>query len=144
MVGASSLAAAFLCLWVAGCGSVAEDTPGPQPPGTQLEITVWPKGEGNGNPLRTTLSCDPAGSDVSDPEAACAVIAAKGAAVFEPTPAGMACTELYGGPQEARVIGSVNGQDVDSRFSRKDGCEIARWDAIASFVPVPAWDPLGR
>lgn len=141
MVGASYLAAAVLCLLVAGCGSVAEDTPAP-PRGTQLEITVWPKGEGSGSPLRTTLSCDPASGDVADPEAGCAAIAAKGASLFEPTPAGRSCTELYGGPQEARVTGSVFGQGVNSRFSRTDGCEIARWDAITSLVPVPDWKPL--
>jgi len=142
MAGATHLAAAVLCLSVAGCGSVAEDAPEPQARGTQLEITVWPKGEGKSNPLTTTLSCDPTSGDVTDPDAACAVVAAKGASLFEPTPAGRSCTELYGGPQEARVIGSVSGQDVDSRFGRKDGCEIARWDAVASFVPVPEWDPI--
>ncbi len=97
---------------------------------------MWPKGEGNGPPLTTTLTCgDP------DPDAGCAVIAAKGASLFEPTPGDVACTELYGGPQEARVTGTVDGRAVDARFSRKDGCEIARWDAIASVVPVPDWNP---
>lgn len=137
MVGTSHLiAAVVLCLGVAGCGSAADDTPGSQSPGTRLELTVWPKGEGNGPPRATTLTCDGPASD-----AGCAVIAAEGASLFEPTPGNMACTELYGGPQEARVTGSVDGRAVDARFSRKDGCEIARWDAIASFVPVPDWNP---
>ena len=141
MGGVSYLAAAVLCVSVtAGCGSVAGDSPEPRARGTQLEITVWPKGQGKSDPLTTTLSCNPAGGDVADPDAACTAIAAKGASLFEPTPAGLSCTELYGGPQEARVIGSVSGQAVDARFSRKDGCEIARWDAVASFVPVPEWD----
>ena len=137
MVGASYLTAAvFLCLSVAGCGSAADDTPGSQSHETHLELTVWPNGEGNGPPLTTTLTCGG-----TEPAAGCAVIAAKGASLFEPTPGDVACTELYGGPQEARVTGTVDGRAVDARFSRKDGCEIARWDAIASVVPVPDWNP---
>ena len=89
-----------------------------------------------------SLSCDPASGDVPDPAAACAVLVAKGTSLFAPTPADTACAELYGGPQEARVTGSVFGQIVDSRFSRKDGCEIARWDAIELLAPVPEWEPL--
>lgn len=139
MTGAPYLAAAALSLSVAGCGSVSAEPPGSQPSATQLEITVRPEGEAKGNPHSTRLSCDP---PVPDPAAACALIAAKGAALFEPTPAGTPCTELYGGPQQARLTGSVLGQNVDSRFSRDNGCEIARWDAIALFVPVPEWDPL--
>ena len=135
MIGASHLATAVLLLVVAGCGSAVEETPGSQPGGTQLEITVWPKGEAQGNPHTTRLSCDPASGDVPDPAAACALIAAKGAALFAPTPADTACTELYGGPEEARITGSAFGQNLDSRFSRNNGCEIARWDAIKSFVP---------
>lgn len=142
MTGAPYLAAAALSLSVAGCGGVAEDTPASKRGGVQLEITVWPEGEAKGNPDSTRLSCDPPEGDVPDPAAACALIAAKGAALFEPTPAGTPCTELYGGPQQARLTGSVLGQNVDSRFSRDNGCEIARWDAIALFVPVPEWDPL--
>ena len=141
MIGASHLATAVLCLVVAGCGSAAEETPGSQLSGAQLELTVWPEGEAKGNPQRTRLSCNPASGDVPDPAAACALIAVKGAALFEPTPADTACAELYGGPQEARITGSAFGQDVDSRFSRNDGCEIVRWDAIESFVPIPEWDP---
>ena len=137
MVGASSLTAAVvLCLGVAGCGAAADDSPGPQSRGTHLELTVWPNGEGHGPPLTTTVTCDG-----PQPAAGCAVIAAKGASLFEPTPGDMACAELYGGPQEAHVTGTSDGRPVDARFSRKDGCEIARWDAIASVVPVPDWNP---
>ncbi len=144
MGGCSYLVAAVVCVSVTGCGSVAGDSQEPQARGTQLEITVWPKGEGKSNPLTTALSCDPLGGDVADPDAACTAIAAKGASLFEPTPAGMSCAELYGGPQQARVTGSVSGQKVDARFSRSDGCEIARWDAVASFVPVPEWAALAQ
>jgi hypothetical protein len=43
-------------------------------------------------------------------------------------PADVACTEIYGGPATARVRGTLQGKPVDARFSRTNGCEIARWE----------------
>jgi hypothetical protein len=50
---------------------------------------------------------------------------------FAPTPPGTACTQIYGGPQEALVTGTFRGHHIWARFSRRDGCAIARWDRIA-------------
>ncbi|WP_342028210.1 serine protease inhibitor [Arthrobacter alpinus] len=41
------------------------------------------------------------------------------------------CTQQYGGPQIAVVTGSFHGREVEATFSRTDGCEISRWQALA-------------
>ena len=35
-----------------------------------------------------------------------------------------ACTQIYGGPETARITGTIDGVKVDRRFSRTNGCEI--------------------
>jgi hypothetical protein len=45
------------------------------------------------------------------------------------------CTQIYGGPQEALVTGTFGGRRVWARFSRRNGCEIARWNRIAFLFP---------
>jgi hypothetical protein len=47
------------------------------------------------------------------------------------------CTEIYGGPQRARVVGTVKGQPVRATFSRTNGCEIARWQRISPWLVPP-------
>ena len=34
------------------------------------------------------------------------------------------CTQIYGGPETARVTGTIDGEKVDRRFTRTNGCEI--------------------
>ena len=46
-----------------------------------------------------------------------------------PPPTDQACTQQYGGSQEATVTGVVDGRSVEASFSKRDGCEIAAWDA---------------
>jgi hypothetical protein len=52
-------------------------------------------------------------------------------------PANVACTEIYGGPATARVRGTLNGESVDARLSRTNGCEIARWGRNAALLKRP-------
>jgi hypothetical protein len=63
--------------------------------------------------------------------AACARLETGGRTLFAPTPRGILCTDIYGGPQVAYVRGTLNGDRVWARFSRSDGCQIARWSRIA-------------
>ena len=48
----------------------------------------------------------------------------------------MACTEQYGGPQTAHVVGRWSGEPVDLELSRVDGCRISQWDALVPLVPA--------
>jgi hypothetical protein len=48
----------------------------------------------------------------------------------------VACTLIYGGPEEARIAGVVGGNAVDTMLSRNNGCEIDRWDRLAPVLDV--------
>lgn len=94
-------------------------------------LTVEVDATGEGATETWTLTCDPTGGTHPDPQAACLVLGtAEGRAALEPVPMDTACTQLWGGPQTAHVTGTLDGQAVDATFSRSDGCQIARWDAL--------------
>lgn len=66
-----------------------------------------------------------------------------GISAFAPVDPDQACTEIYGGPREATVAGTLRGADVESSFTRANGCQIARWDALAAlFDPVVPDQPI--
>jgi len=90
---------------------------------TDPDITTW------------TLTCDPSGGDHPDAEAACAALTDDGGSALAPTPDDRMCTQLYGGAQTATVTGTWQGDPVEADFSRTDGCEIARWDALVPLLP---------
>ena len=71
-----------------------------------------------------------------DPEAACEHLRAM-EDPFAPLPADVVCTEQFGGPQAARVIGRWGGEPVDLELSRTDGCRISQWDALGPLLPAP-------
>jgi hypothetical protein len=107
-------------------------TAAPAAVGASLTVTLDETGTGA---VRTmTLTCDPVGGDHPDPPAACAALAAAGPGAFDPPPGDLMCTQLFGGPQVALVEGTVGGVPVSARFSRTDGCEIGRWDALAPLL----------
>lgn len=151
------LAAAAL---LAGCAGEAEDATGPgattgpsqpgdpvTPPGDDdtedgsdattaaAELTVEVDPGDGGAPTTWTLGCDPPSGDHPDAGAACAAIAeAGGAAAFAPVPGDAMCTQIYGGPQVARVTGTLDGSPVSAEFSRENGCEMSRWDSLAPLL----------
>ena len=45
-----------------------------------------------------------------------------------------ACTQIFGGPETATISGEVDGKPVDARFSRSNGCEVARWQAVSALL----------
>ena len=92
---------------------------------------------GPGQPQTSwTLTCDPPGGTHPDPEGACRAIAAA-RHPFEPVPADMHCTQVYGGPETAVISGTWQGRPIEAFYRRTDGCEIARWRALAA-VLAPA------
>jgi hypothetical protein len=102
----------------------------PQGDPTDLRVTV---DTGAGQTRTYTLRCDPAGGDHPDPEAACEALA-RMQAPFAPLPKGMLCTQIYGGPQTAKIEGTYRGVPTLAEFRRTDGCEISRWDAYAAVL----------
>jgi len=76
-----------------------------------------------------------AGTTVPQPAAALAAVERFGADLFFPKPGPpRLCTQQYGGPQVAVVTGTFHGRTVHSTFTRTDGCEIARWKALAPLL----------
>ena len=83
------------------------------------------------------LSCagEPTG-DLPDPAAACAQLTGQ-PDPFAELSADTMCTQLFGGPQTARVTGRWAGEPVDLQLSRTDGCRIAQWDRLGPLLPGP-------
>ena len=132
-------AAALAALALAGCGAEGETAGGtdaePAEPATSLEVTVWPDGRDNGPEEVTTLECDPPGGDHPAAEEACSVLAGN-PDLLEPVPDDVMCTQQFGGPEQAAVRGIFQGEEVDMRYSRANGCEIARWERLAPVFQV--------
>ena len=101
---------------------------------TALTVTYWANGTQNGAPEVWTLRCNPARGSLPHPVAACNRLAAGGPKLVAPVPLRAVCTEIYGGPQVARVIGFVEGKRVWARFTRVNGCQISRWNRLAPWL----------
>jgi hypothetical protein len=102
---------------------------------TSLHITVWPNGQGQAPRQTYTLKCAPAGGTLPHRTAACRQLA-RLERPFAQTPKNFACTEIYGGPQQAVVSGRLRGRLVRASFNRRDGCEIERWNRVAFLFPA--------
>jgi Subtilisin inhibitor-like len=137
------LLAAVVALLAVGCGSESEgggDAGGadtgageaPAPTGTELTITVWLQGR-DGAAEELTLTCDPPGGTHPKAEEACAALQADPSAL-EPLPPDSVCTQIYGGPEEAEIVGTLEGEQVQASFSRQNGCEIDRWMRMAGIL----------
>jgi Subtilisin inhibitor-like len=131
-VGSLAGAGALLGVIAAtACGGAAVDIDTvPAEPRYDLTITYWPQGK-DGPSSTATLSCDPTGGTHPDPSSACAALDAHPEALH-PVPADTACTEIYGGDQ----VALVEGNGVRAILNRTNGCEIARWDALAPLLEL--------
>jgi hypothetical protein len=117
-----------LALAAAGCGQ-DDERAAPPPSFADLQVTVDRDGDGGAKAKTLTVRCGPA-SDSQE----CAALADMKASDFRPPPGNLACTEQYGGPEVATVKGTLHGKPVDARFTRINGCEIARWDAASKVL----------
>lgn len=120
-------------LVLAGCGAEEpageRPTPGKAAHATQLTVRVDPDGDGPERARSAEISCDADSSDRT-----CATAARLRPKDFEPAPADVACTQQYGGPETATVQGTLERRPVEGRFSREDGCAIARWETVAPLL----------
>ncbi|MGV9319508.1 SSI family serine proteinase inhibitor [Streptomyces sp. NPDC003660] len=101
-------------------------------------LTLVVHGAGAGRDGVRQLFCHPESGDHPDPAAACRVLDENtrwGQDTFAPVPPDSICTMIDGGPATAHVTGYWAGRPVDADFSRRDGCEIARWDRLVPFLP---------
>jgi hypothetical protein len=133
-------------LAAAGCGNDDDVTTEPGAPVDEAatRLTVVLDG-GEFDRFTYTVTCgDGDGPAIEppveglDPAAACDRLADIGAVqrlVQGPAPDRI-CTEIYGGPQEAAITGTLDGQPVDATVTRVNGCEIDDWDRVLDgFLP---------
>jgi Subtilisin inhibitor-like len=137
-LGAVTRALALAVVLVtASCGDSSATGEPAAPPETSVEVTLWPKGRDGGREQSALLECSPPGGTHDRPEEACAALERDGAALTH-VAGDAVCTQIYGGPLEARVFGSVGGREVDVLFNRTNGCEIDRWDRLAPVLEISA------
>jgi hypothetical protein len=124
-----------LALAATGCGGSEGAENDDRPVRYDLTVTYWPTGR-DGESRSATLECDPDGGSHPDPVSACDALL-KHEDALQPVAGDVACTEIYGGPRLATIAGTHELDAVDATLSRTNGCEIARWDALAAMVELP-------
>jgi hypothetical protein len=125
-------AVTLAALAAAGCMSRADPDKAAMGPTADLQISISTRGSEAPSKL-WTLRC-PAGGTLPDAAAACRKLA-EVQDPFAPVPKGTACTQIYGGPEIADVSGTFDGDRVDTRFSRGNGCELERWNKVGFLFP---------
>jgi hypothetical protein len=117
-----------LVLLLAACGAEDAETPAdptppaaaaPSPAGDGLRVEVTEAGEPR------TFTC----GDGCDERALAKALASAQDTV-------RACTEQYGGPETARVTGTLAGEPVDVTVTRTDGCGIADYAELFAALGV--------
>lgn len=83
------------------------------------------------------LSC-PAKPDSKWEWDACAYLTSHRAKLFIQELGDVMCTEQYGGPEVARITGTVKGKPVRIKLTRTDGCHINQWSLHAPLWGQPA------
>jgi hypothetical protein len=90
---------------------------------------------GDGAASGTGFLAEPAAA-----EAACALVAPPGEArrrLVEGPQLGQACTQIFGGTEQATVTGTIGGATVDAEFHRADGCGIDDWTLLEPLLGPP-------
>lgn len=132
------ICAACAMALLSGCGEEDDGaggsaTPPGAEPAAKLTVTVRPEGP-DGPARERRIECERVGPRADEP--VCRRLSTRQLA---PVPERTVCTSIYGGPAVGRVTGTIRGERVDARFSRTNGCEIARWDRNAALLgKVPA------
>jgi Subtilisin inhibitor-like len=100
----------------------------------QLRIVVWPRGTASARRIAWTLRCNPAAGTLPQAARACRRLASLDRP-FAPVAAGVACSQIYAGPQVALVTGRFGGSRISARFRRTDSCQTERWNRLAFLFP---------
>ena len=137
-----------LCLSVAalgGCGDADDEPAAPtttSTPGGAIELSIR-YDDGAGKPATAILTCrgnvQRAGGFLNGKAPVgelCATARSRSirALLTSPPDRQRVCTEIYGGPETARVTGSLDVTKVDRRFTRTNGCEIADFARAAAVL----------
>ena len=127
----------LLALVLAALGACATGSAGTAA-STALRVTYWEDGSRPADRVTWTLRCDPARGTLPRPAVACRRLRSGGVLrLFAPIPDNAVCTQIYGGPQKARVVGIVQGTRIWATFQRRNGCEIGRWNGLSPLLLPP-------
>ncbi|NGO49199.1 SSI family serine proteinase inhibitor [Streptomyces ureilyticus] len=145
LTAAASAAASLAVLAAAPPAAYAEPLPStpfphmpPAPERDRDRLTVTVSDAGDGLDGTYELECHPEGGSHPDARGACERLDRRtgwGEDPFAPIEPKRMCTMQYGGPATARVTGTWAGRPVNVSYTRGDGCEIARWDAMVPVLP---------
>ena len=105
-----------------------------------IDLRIAFRAQERSSPRILVLTCanGAARGTVGDPAGACRRLQRLGKGAFAPTPPGVACTQIFGGPSTAVVTGWFLGRPLWVRLRRDNGCEIDRWQRVAFLLPRPA------
>jgi hypothetical protein len=131
--GAASLAALLAVVAASGCGETERLPPPPAASHDRvaLEVSFDRDGDGPAEQLTTRLQCPS-----PQHEEACRRALRLPPSAFDPVPGDVACTEIYGGPQQGRIEGTIGRRRVEGVFTRANGCQIARYDRVAFLLEL--------
>jgi hypothetical protein len=120
-----------------GCAAGSSTASTAAVPSTQLKITYWPAGKGEGSSKAWTLRCEPAGGTLVRAAAACRKLAALAALgnPFAPIRGDLMCTQQYGEPDQAQITGAYRGRRIFVGLGLTDGCQIARFRKLGFLIP---------
>jgi hypothetical protein len=71
------------------------------------------------------------------PRRACATARRLAGFLARRPPSNRACAQLFGGPERARVSGTIGGRRIRRSFARTDSCETADWRRGMPLLPRP-------
>ena len=127
---------------LAGCGD--DEEPASQTASTprgEIELSIRFE-DGAGNTKTATLTCrtdlQRAGGYLRDAAPAselCAAVRSIEELLTTEPDKQRVCSQIYGGPETARVTGTIDGVEVDRRFTRTNGCEIADYRRAGALLP---------
>lgn len=121
-------------------------TTGENPVSGEISLTVQIVWEGTA--LRdATLTCSEGRAEgtgyLADPsaaQAACDLLGGNAPAasrLVNGRAPGLMCTQQYGGPEVARVTGTIGDRRINVKIDRTDGCGIAEWRLLTPLLGPP-------
>jgi hypothetical protein len=128
---------------VVGCGEEGDEPAAPRTsstPAGEIALSIrYEDGAGHEETAQLTCRADRrrAGGFLDGKAAVselCTQARALRRSLITPPDTRRVCTQIYGGPQTARVTGAIDGEKVDRRFTRTNGCEIADFDEASALL----------
>jgi hypothetical protein len=137
----AALLLAALALAAVACG---DDDSG-SGTGQTVNLTVSVN-DGEGKQAKGTLKCDEGSAEGSgfledSADEHCRAARSLEKLLTTQPPRDRICTQVYGGPQTARITGTFGAQDVARSLARTDGCQIEDWkqaDALLAASGIKA------